>query len=340
MGKLFSEFKVKDLSLKNRMVMAPMCIYQATNEGFLSNFHTVHYCSRAIGGVGLIILEATSVEARGRITEHDIGIWSDKHVEGLKELVNNIKSYGAKVGVQLAHAGRKCGVKGEKIISCSNISFSEKYEVPQEMSKENILEVIEAFKQAARRANAAGFDMIEIHAAHGYLINQFLSPLTNKRSDEYGKDLEGRMRFLQEILEAVKTVWPNNKPIFVRVSAEEFFEGGNTVDDIIKILNSLKDYIDVIDVSTGGVVNNAQINVYPGYQIKYAEKIKQETNLSTIAGGLVTSPEFAEEIVANNRSDLVYFGREFLRNPYFPLHAARTLNVDIEWPDPYKRGKK
>src|SRR5690606_34734686 len=162
------------------------------------------------------------------------------------------------------------------------------------------LEVIEACKQAARRANAAGFDMIEIHAAHGYLINQFLSPLTNKRSDEYGKDLEGRMRFLQEILEAVKTVWPNNKPIFVRVSAEEFFDGGNIVDDIIKILNGLKDYIDVIDVSTGGVVNNVQINDYPGYQIKYAEKIKQDTILSTVAGGLVTSPQFAEEIVANN----------------------------------------
>lgn len=334
MSKLFSEFKSKSLHLKNRIVMAPMCMYQATVDGFVTNFHNVHYCSRAIGGVGLIILEATAVEKRGRITDKDIGIWSDKHIEGLKELVTNIKDHGAKVGIQLAHAGRKCTVTSETIIAPSVIRFSEKYQTPKEMSIEDIKEVITSFKKAAERANQANFDTIEIHAAHGYLINQFLSPLTNKRNDKYGN----RVRFLKEILQEIKTVWPDDKPIIIRVSADEFYQGGNTVEDIINILNEVREYIDIVDVSSGGVVSDAKINSYPGYQIQYATKIKQNVNIPTIAGGLITQDELAEEIVANNRSDLVFLGRELLRNPYFPITSK--LNNNDDWPQSYIRAKK
>jgi|SRR5690554_994071 len=340
MKKLFSKLKIKDLTLKNRIVMAPMCMYQATNDGFLTQFHNVHYCSRAIGGVGLIIIEATAVESRGRITSRDVGIWSDEHVEGLTKLVNNIKNYGAKVGIQLAHAGRKCSVLSEKIISCNNIRFNEDYQIPLEMSKKDIKDVVEAFRQAAKRAHQANFDTIEIHAAHGYLINQFLSPLTNKREDEYGKNIQGRMKLLHEILKAIKLVWPDNKPIILRISAEEFVNGGNSVEDLIKVIKQVDKYVDIVDVSTGGVVDNTKINTYPGYQISYAEKIKKETKLITIAGGLVTKAELAEEIISNNRSDLVYFGRELLRNPYFPLKAGSELKIDLIWPKFYERAKK
>ncbi len=341
MAKLFEQIKIKNLELKNRVVMAPMCMYQATSDGFPTSFHTLHYATRSIGGAGLIILEATAVEARGRISGNDLGLWDDKHVEGLKNLVNEIKKYGAKVGVQLAHAGRKCGVGTEKIIAPSSIEFSDQYQTPKEMSKDDILTVIEAFKIGAKRANEAQFDTIEIHGAHGYLINQFLSPLTNKRNDEYGGKLENRGRFLKEILEAVKTVWPAEKPIIVRISAEEFVSDGNHVEDLVKILNFVKNEgIDIVNVSTGGVVNYAKINAFPGYQLNYSETIKKETGLLTIGGGLVTTAEMAEEVLQNNRADLIFFGRELLRNPYFALQAADTLKVELEWPYSYKRGKK
>lgn len=337
---LFSSLKIKNLLLKNRLVMAPMCMWQADTEGFVSSFHTVHYSTRAIGGVGLIILEASAVEKRGRISANDIGIWSNEHIIGLKNLVNEVKANGAKVGIQLAHAGRKCKVESETIISCSSERFNENYKIPIAMSKSDISEVVEAFKNAAARSEEIGFDTIEIHAAHGYLINQFLSPLTNKRSDEYGGSLENRTRFLKEILQAVKTVWPKEKPIIVRISAEEFVDNGNHVDDLIEVIKIVQDLVDIVDVSTGGVVENAIINPYPGYQIPYATKIKQELGICTIAGGLVCDAELASEIVSNKRSDLVFLGRELLRNPYFPLHAASILNEEIEWPTPYIRAKK
>ncbi len=340
MVKLFEKICIKDLELKNRLMMPPMCMYQATTDGFPTLFHTIHYCTRALGGVGLIILEATAVEARGRITAYDLGIWSDSHVEGLRRLVSEIKQYGAKIGIQLAHAGRKCGVEEEKIISCSDIRFSESYQVPKEATKKDITDIIESFKNGARRALEAGFDIIEIHAAHGYLINQFLSPLVNKRNDEYGGSIKNRARFLKEIITSVRSVWPNEKPIMLRVSAEEYMDEGNQVDDLINIINEIKDLIDIVDVSSGGVVNEAKVDVYPGYQIPYAEKIKHHTGLKTIGGGLITNAQMAEEIVRNNRSDLVFIGRELLRNPNFPLLSAEELKAEIKWPDPYKRGKK
>jgi len=339
MSKLFSPITIKDLTLKNRFVMAPMCMYSTKGDGHLTPFHFLHYNTRAIGGVGLIIVEATAVESRGRITVNDLGIWDDAFIEGFKHLTDEVKGYGAKIGIQLAHAGRKAELPGEEIISASPIQFSERYQVPKEMTKEDIKTVVKSFKDAALRAKLAGFDIIEIHAAHGYLINQFLSPLTNKRTDEYGGSVENRARILVEIIKAVREVWPQEKPLMVRVSAMDFKEGGNTVKDIIDIINFIKDDVDIIDCSTGGVVSDAKINAYPGYQVKYAEQIKQATGLLTVAGGLVTTPEMASEIIDNERSDLLFLGRVLLREPYFVLNCAKKLNFDYPWPFQYVRGK-
>ena len=339
MTKLFSNIKIKDLELKNRIVMAPMCMVAADEEGYAKDWHEIHYASRAIGGTGLIILEATAVESRGRIKEGDLGIWDDSHIEGLARIVQSSKALGAKVGIQLAHAGRKCEVKSEKIIAPSPIAFNDTYPTPEEMTIDDIKFVINAFKEGARRANEAGFDTIEIHGAHGYLINEFLSPLTNKRKDEYGGSIENRVRFLREITQEIKTVWPENRPIILRVSAEEYVEDGNHPEDLVEIINIVKDEgIDIIDISSGGVVP-ARIDVYPGYQIPFAETIKKGTNLPIIAGGLVTEPDMAEEILKNNRADFIFLGRELLRNPYWPLQAASKLNYDMEWPYSYSRAK-
>lgn len=339
MSKLFSNTKIKDMELKNRIVMAPMCMVTSNDEGYVKDWHVIHYGSRAIGGTGLIILEATAVESRGRIKNGDLGIWNDSHIEGLAKIVETSKSLGAKVGIQLAHAGRKCEVKSEKIIAPSPIAFDSSYPIPAEMTEEDIRVVINAFKDGARRADEAGFDVIEIHGAHGYLINEFLSPLTNKREDEYGGNLENRTRFLKDIIREIKTVWPENKPIILRISAEEYVENGNHPEDLVDIINLVKDEgIDIINVSSGGVVP-ANIDVYPGYQIPFAEVIKEGTGLPVIAGGLITEPDMAEEILKNNRADFIFLGRELLRNPYWPLETANKLNEDIDWPLPYRRAK-
>lgn len=339
MNKLFSNIKIKDLELKNRIVMAPMCMVASDDEGYANNWHEIHYASRAIGGTGLIIMEATAVESRGRIKNGDLGIWNDSHIEGLSKIVFSSKALGAKVGIQLAHAGRKCEVKSEDIIAPSPIAFDDSYATPEEMTIDDIKTIANSFKEGARRANEAGFDTIEIHGAHGYLINEFLSPLTNKRTDYYGGSLENRARFLKEIIKEIKTVWPENKPIILRVSAEEYVEDGNHPEDLVNIINIVKDEgIDIIDVSSGGVVP-AKIDLYPGYQITFAEIIKKGTSLPVIAGGLVTEPDMAEEILKNNRADFIFLGRELLRNPYWPLEAAHKLNQDIEWPSSYRRAK-
>lgn len=340
MSKIFSNYKLKNLELKNRVVMAPMCMDSADDKGNANSWHYLHYSSRAVGGTGLIILEATAVESNGRITDKDLGIWDDSHIKGLKSIVEECKRYGSKVGIQLAHAGRKCEVTSEDIIAPSSIAFNEKYKKPREMSIEDIKEVINAFREGARRAKEAGFDVIEIHGAHGYLINEFMSPLTNKRNDEYGGSVENRGRFLKEVVEAVREVWTEELPLILRVSAEEYAEGGNKSEDIAEIINFAKNAgIDMVDVSSGGVVE-AKINTYPGYQIRFAETIKTMTNLPVIGGGLITSSSLAEEIVQNNRADLVYLGRELLRNPYWSFNAAKELQDDIEWPVQYLRSKE
>lgn len=338
MSSLFQEFQVKDLIIKNRIVMAPMCMYMAEYDGCANDWHFVHYITRAVGGVGLIILEATGVENRGRITSKDLGLWDDEQIEGLKRIVKSCHKQGAKVGIQLAHAGRKSEVLEEPSIAPSPIAFSEAYRIPTEMSQTDIRNVIKAFRDAAIRANIVGFDTIEIHAAHGYLISEFLSPLTNKRNDEYGGNEENRARFLKEILAEVNAVWPENKPIMVRVSTEDYEDGGNNDDTVANIINSLKyNRIDLVDVSSGGVVN-VNMKVYPGYQVRYAETMKRVADLPVITGGLITSPLMAEEILQNKRADFIFLGRELLRNPYWPLEAARQLKVNIDWPLPYIRG--
>lgn len=339
MSKLFHPYTLKNLELKNRIVMAPMCQYSADEEGFPTSWHTVHYATRAIGGVGLIILEATAVEPRGRISANDLGIWKEEHVDGLKALVAECKKHGAQMGIQLAHAGRKCSINSENIVAPSPVAFSHDYQTPRELTKKEIQTIVQSFKLGAQRSLEAGFDIIEIHGAHGYLINEFLSPLSNQRTDEYGGSLENRVRFLKEILEAVRIVWPKELPMILRVSAEDYVAEGNHPEDLAAMINLLKDYeVDIVNVSSGAVVP-APIKAYPGYQIPFSEIIKKETNLPTIGGGLVTTPLMAEEILQNNRADLIFLGRELLRNPYWALHAAKEVRDDVPWPVQYERGK-
>ena len=339
MSKLFSSFKLKNLEIKNRIVMAPMCMYTADNDGKAKDWHLFHYTTRAIGGVGLILQEATAVESRGRISANDLGLWNDSHIEGLKKIVDAVKSNGALMGVQLGHAGRKCEAENERIIAPSAIAFSGEYRVPNEMTKIEINEVVLAFKNAAKRCLEVGYDIIEVHGAHGYLINQFLSPVTNNRSDEYGGTVENRARFLKEVIHAVREVWPMEKPLILRVTAEDYVEGGNHPIDLAESINLVKDEgIDLINVSSGGVVSIAP-NSFQGYQVKFAEIIKENTGLPVIAGGLIIEPHMAEEILQNGRADMIFLGRALLRNPYWPLQADFELNNEIEWPKQYERAR-
>lgn len=335
-AKLFETFQIRDVELKNRIVMSPMCMYECHDEdGIVTDWHKVHYPSRAVGQVGLIILEATAVQPEGRISPRDLGVWEDVHIEGLTELVNLIKPHGAKVGIQLAHAGRKSTVK-EDIYAPSPIAFSESYKTPVEMTKEDIQNTIDAFKQAAIRVKKAGFDVIELHGAHGYLINEFLSPLSNKRTDEYGGSEENRYRFLRETIDAVRSVWEG--PLFVRISAYDYTEGGMTPEVYVTMTKWMKEQgVDLIDVSSGAVVL-ANIDAFPGYQVPFAETIKHETPIPTGAVGLITHPMLAEEILKNNRADLIFLGRELLRDPYWPYRAAKELNAELTTPVPYERG--
>jgi NADPH2 dehydrogenase len=318
--------------------MAPMCMYSSDKEdGTVADWHYTHYVSRAVGQVGLIILEATAVTAQGRISPQDLGIWSDYHIEGLAKLVKQMKQHGAAAGIQIAHAGRKAVIEGE-IIAPSPLPFNDKMKTPLEMSKEDIKETINAFKDGAERAKKAGFDVIEIHGAHGYLINEFLSPLTNKRIDEYGGTSENRYRFLQEVIEAVKTVW--NGPLLVRVSAHDYHDEGLTPEDYVTYCHYMKEQgVDLIDVSSGAVVP-AAIHAYPGYQVKFSEKIREGAKMATGAVGLITTGIQAEEILQNERADLIFIARELLRDPYWPRTAAKELDVDIETPQQYERGWK
>ncbi|MEZ0480322.1 NADPH dehydrogenase NamA [Planococcus sp. SSTMD024] len=336
MAKLFEEFEIKGVHFKNRIVMAPMCMYQSDKEdGHVTDWHRVHYPTRAVGGVGLIITEATAVQPIGRISSRDLGIWDDAHIDGQAEIVRLIKANGAKTGIQLAHAGRKATVDGD-IQAPSAIAFNDKYKTPKAMTIEEIDETVQAFKDGAVRAKKAGFDIIEIHAAHGYLINQFLSPLTNQRTDEYGGTSENRYRLLRRVLDAVNAVWDG--PLFVRISAEDYRDGGMTPEQYVEMTKWMKQQnVDLIDVSSGAVVP-AQIPVFPGYQVNFAETIKKETPIATGAVGLITEPRHAEEILQNGRADFIFLARELLRNPYWAYTAARELEADIEAPVPYERG--
>ncbi|MGD2434576.1 NADPH dehydrogenase NamA [Bacillus velezensis] len=333
--KLFTPWTVKDVTIKNRIVMAPMCMYSShEKDGKLQPFHMAHYISRAIGQVGLIIVEATAVNPQGRISDQDLGIWSDDHIEGFAKLTEQVKAQGSKIGIQLAHAGRKAELEGD-IYAPSAIPFDEQSKTPAEMTTEQIKETIQEFKQAAARAKEAGFDIIELHAAHGYLMHEFLSPLSNHRTDEYGGSHENRYRFLGETIEAVKEVWDG--PLFVRISASDYTDKGLDIADHIGFAKWMKEQgVDLIDCSSGALVQ-ADINVFPGYQVSFAEKIREQAEIATGAVGLITTGTMAEEILQNNRADLIFVARELLRDPHFARSAAKQLNTDIPSPVQYDR---
>ncbi len=337
--KIFENIKIKNLELKNRVVMPPMCMYTAEEDGLVTPWHITHYTTRAVGGVGLIMVEATAVEPSGRISANDLGIWSDEHIEGLKKIVYSVHENGGKIGIQLAHAGRKSESLKDQIYAPSPIRFNEDYRIPKKMELDDIERVKNNFKEATKRAQKAGFDLIEIHGAHGYLINEFMSPLTNQRQDEYGGSLHNRSRFLKEVLEEVTKEWPKEKPITLRVSSLEYSKKGNTTENIAEIINMVKDRgIDIVNVSSGGVIYT-KINTYPGYQLEAARIIKEKTKLPVMAGGLVTDWRLAEEIINNKRGDMVYMGRKLLRNPYYVLNSSSELDVDLSWPEQYERAR-
>jgi NADPH2 dehydrogenase len=340
MMNLFTEYKIKNLTLKNRIVMPPMCMYVAPKTGMATDWHVLHYATRAVGGAGLIVIEATAVSPEGRLTSNDLGIWDDAHIAGLFAIVKAVHDNGAAIGIQLNHGGRKCEAEGMEIEAPSAIPYDENSKTPKEMGKSDIADTVEQFSRAAVRAEKAGFDLIQIHAAHGYLLNEFLSPLTNRREDEYGGCHENRVRFLGEVLDAVRSVWPREKPVEVRITAEDYGEGGNRTEDLAAMLNLVKDKgIDSVNVSTGGLINVVP-KAFPGYQVPHAEVIRTMTGLPVVAGGLLTDAVEVNHIVEEGRADQVFLGRELLRNPYWPLHAARALGADVEWPEPYKRADR
>ncbi len=353
MPHLFSPFKIKNIEFKNRIVVSPMCEYSST-DGFANNWHLVHLGSRAVGGAGLIITEATAVSPEGRISYGDLGIYNDEHITKLKEITDFIHKQGSVAGVQLAHAGRKASHElpwnGGKIIPStetngwttlapSPIPFADENIIPQELDKMGIEKIKIDFKTATSRALAAGFKVIELHSAHGYLLHQFLSPLSNKRMDEYGGSFENRIRLLLEIIAEIKQVWPDTNPLFVRISATDWTEGGWTIDDSIALAKILINKgVDLIDCSSGGNVL-VKIPLKPGYQVEFAEAVRK-TGILTGAVGLITEPKQADDIIQSGQADLVIMAREMLRDPYFPLRAAHELGYDeVKWPVQYERAK-
>ncbi|NLJ79596.1 MAG: NADH:flavin oxidoreductase/NADH oxidase [Firmicutes bacterium] len=331
---MFRPAKIKEVDFRNRIVMPAMCQYTATEEGCATDWHFLHYGTRAVGGVGLIILEATAVEARGRLSTNDLGIYADRHVEGLRKIVQLCQRYNAAVGIQIAHAGRK-GCE-PRLVAPSALPYPDK-PTPRELSQEEIGEIVKLWKAGAGRAREAGFDLLQIHAAHGYLIHEFLSPLSNRRRDKYGGSFQNRLRFLLEVVEAVQEEWPGDKPLSVRLSAVDHLPGGITIEDSVRIAAKLKERgVDLLDVSSGGLLP-ASFNLAPGYQIKYAAKIKEEVGIPVIAAGLITKAELAQEILSGGRADFVALGRELLRNPYWVLKEA-PLQEQI-WPRQYQRAR-
>lgn len=354
MAHLFSPLKIKNIEFKNRIAVSPMCEY-SSEDGFANDWHLVHLGSRAIGGAALIITEATAVSAEGRISHGDLGIYKNEHIEKLKQITDFIHAHGSVAGIQLAHAGRKASHEvpwkgnaqipsdqknGWKALAPSPIPFTDKEEAPAELDKQGIEKIKVDFKAAAGRALKAGFKVIEIHAAHGYLLHEFCSPLSNHRTDEYGGAFENRIRLLLEVIESVKQVWPAENPLFVRISSTDWTEGGWTADDSVALAKVLKDKgIDLVDCSSGGNVATAKIPLKPGYQVEFAEKLRKESGILTGAVGLITEPVQADEIIKTGEADLVIMAREFLRDPYFPLRAAHVLGQEIKWPVQYERAK-
>lgn len=354
MAALFQPLRIRNIEFKNRLVVSPMCQY-SSEDGFGNDWHLVHLGSRAVGGVGLVFTEAASVSPAGRISPGDLGIWKDEHIEFLQLITAFIEKHGAVPGIQLAHAGRKASHlvpwQGGKAlaenegawqtIAPSELPYSTDEPTPAAMGLQDIRVCIHDFAEAASRALKAGFKVIELHAAHGYLINEFLSPLSNKRTDEYGGSFENRCRFLLETVAATRKVIGFNLPLFVRISATDWVDGGWTLEDSIALAKILKEAsVDLIDCSTGGNSPLQEITPGPLYQLPFAEAIKKETGILTGAVGIITKASEAEAIVQNGQADIVFMAREFLRDPYFPMHAARELGADITWPVQYERAKR
>ena len=350
---LFSPLTIKSVTIKNRIAISPMCQYSAT-DGFATDWHLVHLGSRASGGAGLIIQEATSVSPEGRISPEDLGLWNNEQIDKLKQITHFIINQDAVPGIQLAHAGRKASAAspwngGRKVandnggwdtVAPSAIAYHDNEKAPIALDKNGIQKVITDFKAATKRALEAGYQVVEIHAAHGYLLHQFLSPLSNVRTDEYGGSFENRIRLTLEVVEAVQSEWSENLPLFVRISASDWAEGGWNLEESIQLSKILKEKgVDLIDVSSGGAVSHQQIPLGPNYQVPFAESIKKEVGILTGAVGLITDAKQAEEIIVSGKADLVLFARESLRNPNLGLTFAHDLEADVTWPKQYERAK-
>ena len=349
---LFSPLTQRGVTFPNRIAVSPMCQYSCV-DGSANDWHFVHLGSRAVGGAGLVIVEATAVTPEGRITAGDMGLWKDEQIAPLQRIVEFVHQNGARMGIQLAHAGRKASTalpwKGGKkvtpaeggwtdVLAPSAIPFSKDYPQPVELDKAGIRRIVRAFVESAERALIAGFDLVEIHAAHGYLIHEFFSPLSNQRTDEYGGSFENRIRVLIEVVDAVRKVWPEDRPLWVRISATDWVEGGWDADQSAELAKVLKQHgIDLVDTSSGALVEYAKIPAGPGYQVEFAEKIRRESGIATGAVGMITDAVQAETIIRTGQADVVLLARELLRDPYWPLHAAEKLGRPITWPAQYLR---
>ena len=348
---LFSPFQLRGVTFANRIGVSPMCQYSC-EDGIATDWHLVHLGARAQGGAGLVIVEASAVTPEGRISSSDLGIWKDAHIPALERIVRFLHGQGARAAIQLAHAGRKASMTppptGERVLTAaegawepvapSAVPFSPQNPMPRALDLAGISAVVEAFRQATRRALLAGFDVVEIHAAHGYLLHEFLSPLANQRTDAYGGSFENRARLLLEVVDAVRAAWPEELPVFVRISATDWAEGGWTADESVKLAGLLRAHgVDLVDVSSGGQVPYAKIPVGPGFQVQFAARIRREAAISTAAVGLITEAAQAEAIVANGEADMVLLARELLRDPYWPVHAAAALGATATWPEQYLR---
>ncbi|HEX8701580.1 MAG TPA: NADH:flavin oxidoreductase/NADH oxidase [Myxococcaceae bacterium] len=352
-SKLFEPFRLRGVTLRNRIVVSPMCQY-SSEDGFAGEWHFVHLGSRAVGGAGLILTEATAVSPVGRISPQDLGLWKDEHIAPLARIVRFVEQHGAVAGTQLAHAGRKASTarpwEGEGPVTAaqggwtpeapSALPFSDGYPVPQALDEAGVARVVREFVEAAARAHAAGFRVVEIHAAHGYLLHEFLSPLTNQRNDRYGGSFDGRVRLVREVVRGVRERWPEELPLLVRISASDWTEGGWTVEDSVALSRLLvQDGADLIDCSSGGIAPRIKIPVGAGYQTLFAERIRRESGVPTGAVGMIRSAYQAEHIVRTGQADVVILARELLRDPYWPLRAARELRADVTWPPQYARAK-
>ncbi len=356
MTALFSTLELRDLEVPNRLAVSPMCQYSCDRDGLATEWHRVHLGSRAVGGAGIVMTEATAVEPRGRISAHDLGIWSDEHAEALEPITEFVREQGGVPGIQLAHAGHKASKSrpwegnepiqpddgGWEVRSPSPDAYPFDGDPPAtcEMDRDDVETVIEAFRTAAKRSLEAGFEIAEVHAAHGYLLHEFLSPVTNRREDEYGGSFENRTRIVREVTAAVRDVWPDEKPVFVRISGTDWLPEREswTLEQSVRLARDLESLgADLIDVSSGGLHPDQQVPAGPNYQVPLAEKIRDETDLAVGTVGGITEPEQADALVRNDRADLVLVGREFLRDPYFGLRAAGDLDGDLEWPIQYRR---